>query len=287
MAADLTEQLHARGKLDEEVITDAFLGMVSSSLFWTTALGNDRAPAPDACQWGRYRKYKNKLDQVGSESHSGADFAFLIGDGTDLFRLALFQAKVEKEIPGSKSDEMGINLHHRSAKADHSQMLRLAMLGAEIDTSKPLLQDGTIDISDFHWIHYLSYAPRAIRATRFSEFVNEFKIESTSTRKEHFVPIPASAVRLSELMLCSMDEPSPGWLPVQLGRIDTFLPTLINLMPIHYVDTGAIPTLANELKLARHMKGVEFDSCTDRRMLSNLTRIRSSLLPSRAPRTSK
>lgn len=268
-AVKLTQRLYRRVALDEEVITDAFLGVLFASMAWATAAARLSDDLRQRCQWGRYRKYRDRRSW-NREATSGADFALLVADGPTNVRIALFQAKLpEKRVCAAGKKRYGIDVHHRSksktGSAPFTQMHLLAQFAAKLMAAAPpesvrnhpemvaelkrKTRSTSPSIDGMDWVHYLAYAPRFL-ASPLTSFEAEYEVECTSTNSVNFTHLPSGTRPFQCVIEDCFTPEHQGWISVRISEAIAILPDLIELMPMHYVDSdGALAAALATLQL--------------------------------------
>ena len=297
-AVQLTQQLRRQIKLDEEVITDSFLGMIFASMAWASAIaGVPSRPTQSFC-WGRYRKYLDKRIW-NRESHVGADFALLVSDNPIYVRIALFQSKLPeiKKIGGRRRH--AINVHHRAKKEGKlvgtTQMVSLSRFAAKLSAIAPpkeRLKDkdwqaaaalnaaaAYPNIVTFDWVHYLAYT-RRFMAAPLCAFQRQYATECSDTNRDNYSHLPKGTRTFLKLIRnCFTDQPE-GWITVEIHKVSQILPALIDLMPIQFADSdGALALALKNLKLTEDIQIVVEEPRAD------LSKIAHDLASSGATRT--
>ena len=264
----LTEHLHLRGKLDEEMTTDALLGMFFASLSWSIAIAGPQSTVRERCMWGRFRKHKSRNTEE-TEKYSGADFALLVGDGDSNLRIALFQAKIpenRKDPHKTSATDLTINVHHCSkdkhgVEVGEPQMLRLAKFAAQVEDRFDNDDLSPPAIGAVNWVHYLAYYPDRITAYPLNQFQEAYEQECRlQPRPNHAHLGQLSSTRLTRLLARSFTVRHAGWHGMKIAAARKHFKLLIDLMPIYFVDSdtsGKVSlTSALQVELPGHMDWV-------------------------------
>lgn len=187
------KQTNLISKMDEESVTSAFLGGVTSSFpLCVHAFGSQSNEAVN-CSWGQFRKVPKGIDDHDSEAYRGADFALVVWLSDEYARVAIFQAKKvderERSTPGERGVKPLLNIHRRPLRKDkplkdwrEAQMVRLVRTGHEAIAAEEcranagdgkmgwaeaarahvqkkgfVEKSGAALLRHLHWVHYLGY----------------------------------------------------------------------------------------------------------------------------------
>jgi len=170
------EQVNLISQMDEETVTAAFLGGVTSAFPLCSLVFGSGSDQPVECSWGQFHKSAKGSSDEDSEAHRGADFALVVWLTNEYARVAVFQAK-KMEMRGLRralaevleSDEVPpangvtpvetlppvpegkayLNVHRRPTRNEkhteewrEAQMVRLVRTGHEvIEAAKLKAQD--------------------------------------------------------------------------------------------------------------------------------------------------
>lgn len=234
------KQLTQRARVDEEVITNAMMGMFFSSMAWTIAIFDQNDALTNRCSWGLYRKYSDP-DVKQTERFSGADFAMLVSHGPAHALLALFQAKRVHDWSSEGKNRPAIDIHHRPPTGKdgvpkETQMLRLARFAQRLEDVQQSDEITVSSIKEVGWIHYVAYLPGQMLCMALSTLASHFPIEMGETTAEHMVHVPDDAVDFGELVDQCFVTSHNGWLRIEIERAVSALPQLVDLMPVMLGD---------------------------------------------------
>lgn len=87
------KQVGLVSRMDEETVTTAFLGGVTSAFPLCSIVFGSGGPQPVECSWGQFSKSTGTTANQDSEAYRGADFALVVWLTEELARVAIFQAK--------------------------------------------------------------------------------------------------------------------------------------------------------------------------------------------------
>lgn len=180
-------------QMDEESVTSAFLGGVTSSFPLCAYVFGSQSNEVVNCSWGQFRKSSRGADDHDSEAYRGADFALVVWLSDEYARVAIFQAKKTDEGVRSTSGERVVtpflNIHRRPPLKDkllkdwrEAQMVRLVRTGheaiaaeecrtragdrkmswaeaahAHVQEKDFVEKNGAALLRHLHWVHYLGY----------------------------------------------------------------------------------------------------------------------------------
>lgn len=136
------KQANLISQMDEESVTSAFLGGVTSSFPLCAHVFGSQSNEAVNCSWGQFRKSPKGIDDHDSEAYRGADFALVIWLSDEYARVAIFQAKKMDErecsTPAGRGVTSYLNVHRRPPRKDKSfedwreaQLVRLVRTGHE------------------------------------------------------------------------------------------------------------------------------------------------------------
>lgn len=187
------KQANLISQMDEESVTSAFLGGVTSSFPLCAHVFGSQSNEAVNCSWGQFRKSPKGIDDHDSEAYRGADFALVIWLSDEYARVAIFQAKKMDErecsTPAGRGVTSYLNVHRRPPRKDkpfedwrEAQMVRLVRTGHEAieaekcranagdgkmgwaEAARAHVQNmgfveksGAALLRDLHWVHYLGY----------------------------------------------------------------------------------------------------------------------------------
>lgn len=180
-------------QMDEESVTSAFLGGVTSSFPLCAYVFGSQSNEAVNCSWGQFRKVPKGIDDHDSEAYRGADFALVIWLSDEYARVAIFQAKKmderERSTPAGRGVTSYLNVHRRPPRKDkpfedwrEAQMVRLVRTGheaiaaeecranagdgkmgwaeaarAHVQRKDFVEKSGAALLRHLHWVHYLGY----------------------------------------------------------------------------------------------------------------------------------
>lgn len=253
------ERKNLLAHLDEETLTAGFFGgLASATALFVECYGSGIEGRTRECSWGMFKKSRPKaaaaqiagrLEQVGHEPESGADFALVLWQTHEDALVAIFQAK--KPEVGSE----GLLSVHRAANATtgHAQLVVFAAMCW-------MMRDRTTPTPLYPSIHDALYAFRQLSSEDRKELVNGLvgghyliyddlepicvplsAIDSETIEREMenkpSRPIPrdrwSGKQTFASLLRNGVNGVAAGWLPMKRTQIEGLLPHLIGLMDIY------------------------------------------------------
>lgn len=255
---------------DEETLTAAMLGGFAATLpLIAQTLGSGSEGEALDCSWGSYRKTRASDDK--SEAASGADFAIILWESPEVFRLAIFQAKKGELFPQERrrsqiiddppKEAWWFDIHRRPNRPDDlgkkwrdAQLIVLEKTGQRFMGAKRRYEEtlgnvalpeiGSNKISnkkapDLTWMHYLVYRDDRPVCVPVSEIDKEvFDQERGDSCKENYVEIlPNDGDGFFDLLRGGVfNHAHAGWLTIGAKEALPLLPDLLDLMPVYAGD---------------------------------------------------